>query len=972
MFDNNAPLSRLYQIVSSGLRQDALVTRRLFSAPLLLSVLAAALMLGLLAMAVAGRADTTFTVDSTGDAVDVAPGDGACATAGGSCTLRAAIQETNALPGTDAIFLPAGVYTLTIAGANENAAATGDLDIHDGLSITGAGPDASIVNGNGLDRVFQVGGAGPVQGVVNITGLGIHGGSDSQGGGAIYNGAHLTLDDAAVYANNSSFTGGGLFNAGVMTVTNALIRGNGAAGSGGIQNLDSLTVIDSIVVGNRSDGFAGGIGNNGVMTVTNSAIVENFAASHGGGIRTYDPSAAGARATITNSTISGNRTDGDGGGIVVHNFFDASALSLHNVTIAENRADKDDNGAGNGGGIFVALGASVATQNTIVADNVDLGGEAPDCAGPLASLGYNLLADDDGCTFSSATGDLVNISPQLFPFADYGGPTYTYALRAASFAIDAGNPAGCTGPNGVLLSTDQRGLPRRVDGDGLGDARCDIGAFEANLAIFTVNSTADVVDDEPGDLRCDTGNTVGQEPECTLRAAVQEANAKAAADIIILPAGAYPLSIPGAGENSAATGDLDIFGMLTIAGDGAATTVVDGAGLDRVFHIHGSLIGLFTSVHIEGLTVQNGDAGADDGGGIYNNGELAITGASIINSTATDGGGIANFGSLTFDDSSVHANSAGDDGGGIFNNGQLHLYGSVVNNNSAVGITGAGGGIYNESSSLLLNASTVTENTGIYGGGISNGDTMSITNSTISANTALGYGGGINNGFGTLLVRNSTVSGNNSHGNSGGIETSSGVLTLNNVTITGNTTDFDENGSGDGGGIALAENSATDIQNTIIAGNVDAGGEAPDCSGPLLSLGYNILGDDTGCDFTAVTGDQVGSAGAPIDPLLGPLQNNGGATDTHALLAGSPAIDGGDDDTCEPVDQRAAPRPEDGDDDGHAQCDVGAFEKGGQLPTPTPTPTTTVTPGPSPTPSPTPTRVPDAEMDLYLPAIFGH
>src|SRR5215470_4293428 len=97
-----------------------------------------------------------FNVNSTQDAVDVDPGDGICATATGECTLRAAIQEANALPGPDEIFVPGAVYTITIPGANEDCAASGDLDITDDLMITGGGAQATIVDGRGLDRVFQV------------------------------------------------------------------------------------------------------------------------------------------------------------------------------------------------------------------------------------------------------------------------------------------------------------------------------------------------------------------------------------------------------------------------------------------------------------------------------------------------------------------------------------------------------------------------------------------------------------------------------------------------------------------------------------------------------------------------------------------------------------------------------------------------------------------------------------------------
>ena len=170
---------------------------------------------------------------------------------------------------------------------------------------------------------------------------------------------------------------------------------------------------------------------------------------------------------------------------------------------------------------------------------------------------------------------------------------------------------------------------------------------------------------------------------------------------------------------------------------------------------------------------------------------------------------------------------------------------------------------------------------------------MTVTNSTISGNTAITNGGGIFNQFG-------------------------GTSTLTNSTVSGNT------GDSRGGGIY---NSSADISliNTIVAENT--GSSRPDCSGNQTSLGHNLIGDDTGCVFTAATGDLVGDADNPIDPLLGPLQDNGGPTFTRGLLEGSPAIDTGDDSVLGPphnltIDQRGPgfPRLR------GSHVDIGAFE----------------------------------------------
>lgn len=89
-----------------------------------------------------------------------------------------------------------------------------------------------------------------------------------------------------------------------------------------------------------------------------------------------------------------------------------------------------------------------------------------------------------------------------------------------------------------------------------------------------------------------------------------------------------------------------------------------------------------------------------------------------------------------------------------------------------------------------------------------------------------------------------------------------------------------------------------------------------------------LVGDNSGCTFNATKGDQVGTAQDPIDPLLGPLQNNGGPTLTQALLDGSPAIDTGTRTECPATDQRGYARPVDGDGDGIAECDIGTYEYG--------------------------------------------
>jgi predicted outer membrane repeat protein len=187
-------------------------------------------------------------------------------------------------------------------------------------------------------------------------------------------------------------------------------------------------------------------------------------------------------------------------------------------------------------------------------------------------------------------------------------------------------------------------------------------------------------------------------------------------------------------------------------------------------------------------------------------------------------------------------------------------------------------------------------------------------------------------------LTNVTLSGNSAKNDGGGLSTKRDVisqtLTLNNVTITNNTADSDNDGAGNGGGIYELVNPVL-VQNSIIAGNFDtpdnAGGGtiSPDCSGTFSSQGHNLIGSNDGCnDFVdGVNDDIVGAGTSPIDPLLGPLANNGGSTQTHALLPGSPALNAGNPLTpgsggfaCAANDQRGVTRPQ------SSACDVGAFE----------------------------------------------
>ncbi|MDQ7029820.1 MAG: right-handed parallel beta-helix repeat-containing protein [Ardenticatenia bacterium] len=398
-----------------------------------------------------------FTVEATFDDRDANPGDGVCAGGQGPCTLRAAIQEANALPGACLITVPPGTYTLAFTGANENAAATGDLDVTDDLTILGAGADVTIVDGNGLDTVFDI----LPDTTVEIYGLTIRGGNGSGTPGGVDNEGTLTLGNCVIADNAASGNGGGVWNTGTMTLRNCRVAENTAdLNGGGLYNrYGTLTLIDTEVISNTAELFAGGgLANNaGTVVLERSTVSGNNAGSEGGGI--WNDSTL----TLVNSTLSGNAAETGGGGL----FNRGHAVNLNNVTIADNTVFKGD-----GGGVENV--GTLNLKNTLIAGNVDGSGAAPDCGGTMNSQGYNLIQNPSGCTLSGdTTGNLLGVDPLLGPLADNGGATRTHALLPGSPAIDAGNPAAPGSGGNACAATDQRGVARPQG------TACDIGAYEA-------------------------------------------------------------------------------------------------------------------------------------------------------------------------------------------------------------------------------------------------------------------------------------------------------------------------------------------------------------------------------------------------------------------------------------------------------------------------------------------------------------
>ncbi len=411
------------------------------------------LALALVALAVPAGA-VEFNVNDKNDAPDAVI-DGTCATALGVCSLRAAIQEANATAGADVINLPANKYTLKIVGGGEDAAAAGDLDVLDDLTIVGAGSKSTVIKGK-KDRVFEV-----LGGTVAMSDLTISKGAvgtkgqigDEFGGGGIRNHALLGLTRVIVTSNKVSDDGGGIANdGGTLTLTESTVGKNKAGDdAGGIDNDGGTLVLERSTVEKNSAGDEGGglETESGDVVATDTTISSNKAKAGAGGINLEQ----GGTLDGTNVTISGNKAKTTGGGIRVED--GASAATLTSATLANNKAAE-------GGGIFND-GGSLTVVSALFHKNKKV-----TCVGAITSGGGN-VEDTDECGFG--VGDLGGAGKlKVKGLKSNGGPTKTHALAAGNPAIDAGRDDDCS-------VADQRGVPR-VDVPGVGTAVCDAGAYE--------------------------------------------------------------------------------------------------------------------------------------------------------------------------------------------------------------------------------------------------------------------------------------------------------------------------------------------------------------------------------------------------------------------------------------------------------------------------------------------------------------
>jgi len=852
----------------------------------------------------------------------------------GEGSLRQAIANANAIAGNDIITFADSTFTDAIP--DTIILTGGELSITGNTTITGTGASLLTLSGNNASRIFNVASGT----IVSLAGLAIANGRSDAGGGII-NAGNLTILNSVIQNNvinatGSNPDGGGIYNqnTGTLSLQNSTVRNNTAADDGGgIRNDGNLQVLNSTISGNTSSGTSSTSGGGGIINVQ------------------------GATATITSSTISGNTARNAGG---IRN---DGTLSLQNVTITANTAS-----LGDVGGVANTTGVT-SLQNTIIAGNIDTvtsPNNLPDVgvifANTFIDNGNNLIGASNGFNsiFNPSTlrGTVASpLNPLLSVLGDSGGTTQTHALLPGSGAIDAasnGTPTDQRGiaavgsrdigafeyvPSTVSLSTSTPSISEGDSGsftidrgtDTLGDLTVNLtttgSSTDLTSSDYTLNVGGTPVTVSNGTLSVVIPNgqtsvslnmaalqealgfaegaetlqlnlasglyytlgsnntasitiaandfvvtTTNDSGEGSLRQAILNANAIAGDDTITFVDSTFTDATPD--TITLTSGELGISSNLTIQGTGSNLLTVSGNDASRVFNISGG-----TAI-MDGLTIANGNAGAANGGGIFNGGSLTLTNSIVRNNRTAN-------------------SAASQNGGGIYTQGSLTLTDSTLLNNTGY----LGGGLFSSGAAVLTNV-IASGNTASEGGGINsnNGSVMTLTNSTVSGNTSTSNGGGVMNlGTSNLTITNSTISGNTG-ANGGGIRNTQGAtLTITNLTIANNTA------IAGGGGIS-SDTGTVNVKNTLIAGNTYA--SSPDVSGTFVNQGNNLIGKSNGStSFTnGVNGNLVGTIAAPIDPQLGALANNGGPTQTHALLAGSLAINAGSNTGVTTTDQMGNPR----------------------------------------------------------------
>lgn len=497
-----------------------------------------------------------------------------------------------------------------------------------------------------------------------------------------------------------------------------------------------------------------------------------------------------------------------------------------------------------------------------------------------------------------------------------------------------------------------------------------------SVPILRVDNTTDAVDALPGDGRCLTAAGA-----CTLRAAVQEANARPGPDAITVPQGRYQLSRLGPEEDDAQTGDLDVREDLNLSGAGRELTVIDGLNADRVFEVQptaaltltdltardgipwqragslgdGGCILARGALRLTGVRVEECEGGLR-GGAISASSGLWMVGSVVRRGQALGGGGLSAW-QAWIENSDISENAA-TTGGGVDSEAYLHVVGSRIHHNRAA----SGGGI-DASGTVLLQASKIEANRATSGGGIGlYRGALWIHGSSLTGNEATSAAAIDLYRFGetSVHVEASTLAANQNLSVSEPVITHSREGASDSLEVVNSTLGDDASETLSFSGavtlthVTMLGSLALDFTGTAFIGASILGGSCSGTAGALRSGGHN-LASKPGCGLDPAGSDRIG-------PLaLGALADNGGPTLTRLPEALSLAIDALPSSSCPELDQRGLRRP------AGVGCDIGAVERGAVAPTPAVTRTAWPSPSPdlsSPSPTPGPTARPSTPMPV--------
>ena len=737
-----------------------------------------------------------------------------------------------------------------------------------------------------------------------------------------------------------------------VTLTGLTIRDGNPQGQASSFNYNSGSGI-ARATGN----FGGGIFNRGNLLLDGCTLFDNV--SQGGGAIASQNDLNSQALTLRNCTLSGNSQ--------ANKFLDGDALlNVNGLTVIENSTIVGNPAAGgpNGGTIAVATFSAAnsltrtAVRNSIIAGNAgdDVGffNPANTAVNKYQSNGFNLIGDGNAAGTFVQPGDQVigNDSPGVAALADNGGPTPTRALSFSSPALNTGD---------TTVTTDQRGVARPQAG------RADKGAFELEASNFTPSLVVTTLADEDNgtsDARVGSGTS--------LREAIIRANSDGTNSTITFAvtgtirltrlldalandgtltisnaqSGGVIISGDANGNSANDNGDVGLFAM----GTGADVTLKNLTLRDGRRNFGGAVFNNGGKLTLINSTLTKNVAFADGGGAISNintNGVVTITNCTLSeNSASAYGGAISGGGSLSITNSKLSDNTAGLQGGAI-NSGPLEIVGSTLSGNSANRFGGAinadgpttisastlsgnsvtsqtgttQGGAINSSVALTISSSTLSDNTATAssglnarGGAIYASGALTIAGSTLRDNRAQ-FGGALYSNTDlsgkTLTLRNCTLSGNMATTRGGGLRNFQGLSVIESCTIVGN-----EAPAGAGGGVASYgdSNTRTEVRNSIIAGNTVSDVDSDNGTNSFKSNGFNLIGVGNATGAFNASGDVIGNTA----PGVAALADNGGPTQTRALLISSPAVNTGD--TTLGVDQRGVARPQAG------RADKGAFE----------------------------------------------